>query len=47
MLAPGQLVSWITTLFLICGEVRGLGDAVVYAVNCGGEVSGDDDGDVR
>ena len=30
-------VSWLGTLFLICGEVRGLGDAVVYAVNCGGE----------
>ena len=37
----GQLVSWLGTLFLICGEVRGLGDAVVYAVNCGGEVHTD------
>ena len=41
MLRPGQLVSWLGTLFLICGEVRGLGDAVVYAVNCGGEAHTD------
>merc|ERR1719225_1692731 len=33
MLRPGQLVSWLGTLFLICGEVRGLGDAVVYDDN--------------
>ena len=37
----GQLVSWLGILFLICGEVRGLGDAVVYAVNCGGEAHTD------
>ena len=41
MLRTGQLVSWLGTLFLICGEVRGLGDAVVYAVNCGGEAHTD------
>jgi len=41
MVGTGQLVSWLGTLFLICGEVRGLGDAVVYAVNCGGEAHTD------
>ena len=41
MLRPRQLASWLGTLFLICGEVRGLGDAVVYAVNCGGEAHTD------
>ena len=41
MPSTGQLVSWLGALFLICGEVRGLGDAVVYAVNCGGEAHTD------
>ena len=41
MFSTGQLVSLLATLILICGEVRGLGDAVVYAVNCGGEAHTD------
>jgi len=36
MLRPFQLISWLGTVFLFLGEVRGLGDAV-YAVNCGGD----------
>jgi len=40
MLRPCQLVSLLGTVFLLLGEVRGLGDAV-YAVNCGGEAHTD------
>lgn len=40
MLRPSQLVSWLGTVFLLLGEVRGLGDAV-YAVNCGGDAHTD------